>query len=613
MTEVRKRTTKRKASGASDALLFETVAESRPRARQVVVLSSNFTLGPLLARGALLPEALEGNALVSSATPLRLQWSTGALPADWIDTLLESARNVIPIAIRLSSGRGVRRVSIAGCHDIVDCVCMSDVDGLAFRSDKERIRFESLEFSNYELADTGLNLSVDLPLFEGPRSIATASTREAPESTEPSPVFDAPPGVFNAATMPVALEAVQSVRSVDCRSGLLAFLLAGSPGRRAWMEGVQRLFAKRSQASPTSLPERIVAAALGTPFESTSIEMALLRSTVTILRRHPVESGWPAEQILGDVKVAVRADGASLDERAFGELDRWSARASDVLASKTEPQSLADDGFIIQRAILLLLLRGDLDALDAGHLVNEGPLRPGPQVFATAGALAAFRTGLRAMPARYKTATDQGHLLGYLGEVFVGMLQEGGQPALVPAPLPKPDVQYRSIRALQGEWITTLSSKEVLRRPAEFESGLERLLTMGRHLGFEFEEHGERGLRTQMTQADGRRRPVYLELIKTEKPGGAMVRFSAPTLKLAGVNPRLRLTRELAFEMLRRNADPNMYCRFAIDDDATQVIVLVDQLLATLDEAEFTQHLHHIAQTAEGFELSRTVGDNAVR
>ena len=61
----------------------------------------------------------------------------------------------------------------------------------------------------------------------------------------------------------------------------------------------------------------------------------------------------------------------------------WSAgaaRASDVLASKAEPQSLADDGFVLQRAALLLLLRGDLEGLEGGEAELTGPQRPGPLV-----------------------------------------------------------------------------------------------------------------------------------------------------------------------------------------------------------------------------------------
>jgi len=86
-----------------------------------------------------------------------------------------------------------------------------------------------------------------------------------------------------------------------------------------------------------------------------------------------------------------------------------------------------------------------------------------------------------------------------------------------------------------------------------------------------------------------------------------MVRFSAPALTLLSVGPKPRLTRDLAFNLLKRNADPGMSCRFAINDRSTEVLVLVDQLLSTLDDAEFVHHIEHVAKVAADFKLAVNV------
>lgn len=215
------------------------------------------------------------------------------------------------------------------------------------------------------------------------------------------------------------------------------------------------------------------------------------------------------------------------------------------------------------------------------------------------------------MPARYKTASDNsapGHWLQYLGEVFLAVLQTSHPPALVPVTVPVPSVTYRPIRTLQGEWISSITSKEVARTPMEVDRGLDRLHAMGQHLGFEFQEYGDNGLVASVSSEHGRARPVYLELIRTDQGSGPMVRFSSPALKMIGVAARARMSRELAVELLKRNAEPSVHCRFAVNDEATEVLVLVDQLLGTLDDAEFLQHMKHVAKVAEEFELSRNLG-----
>jgi hypothetical protein len=105
---------------------------------------------------------------------------------------------------------------------------------------------------------------------------------------------------------------------------------------------------------------------------------------------------------------------------------------------------------------------------------------------------------------------------------------------------------------------------------------------------------------------------VYLDLLQSERSGGAVVRFSSPTLKLVGTNSRSRLPKEFLLDLLIRNASPEMNCRFAIVDDDSTIVALVDQLLAKLDEAELKQHVQHVAQVADEFELARGVSEASI-
>ena len=611
-----RRSRSRQASKGQGRPLFQGATGQRADGPPVVVLSSNFSIGPLLARGALLPEALEGDAVSKPALAGGLRWSLGGIPAEWVTALAESARNVIPIAIRLWSGRGVRRLAVAGHDGTIDGICASDVEGVFFRTERERVRFESLEFSNYDLDAVDIGVGVEASLFEAAGGDGNAAT-DLPQGV--SARDSGADGRVRLTGLGSSGDVIRAVRSAECAAGLLAFLLTASPGTRPWMRGVQRVFAKKVTGPATSWPERVASAAVGGVVEASSGERALLGALVDVMRRYPVESGWPAEEVLAEVAAAAKGRIEPEDERAVGDLDRWAARAADVLASRAEPQSLADDGFVLQRAALLLLLRADLEALAGGAAEGSGAQRPGPSVRGTARALAALRTGLRALPVRHKRGADAGrpgHWLAYLGEVFVALLQTGKPTALVPAGLAVPAVKYRSIRPLRGEWIVSIASREVARTAVEVDHGLERLLAMGQHLGFEVQEHGDNGLRASVSLGDARTRPVYLELIRTEHGSRPMVRFSSSALKVMGVGSRRRIARDVALDLLRRNAGPAMNCRFAINRDATEVLVLVDQLLATLDDLEFMEHIRQVAKAAEDFESSRVetgVGERGVR
>jgi hypothetical protein len=573
-----------------------------PAGRPTVVLSSNFTIGPLFSRGALLPEVLDGEPL-STGEEIRLQSFDERVPREAVERLVASARNVVPIAIRLRAGAGLRSVSIRGVVP-VPAVCSTDVDAVVFRSDKEKSRFESLEYSNYDLSSSGLRMEIEPSVFEG----------DAPPAPEQGQGLAVAPASRELSTVEAAVEATElpallrEVRRRECLVGFLAHLLTSSPPRRSWMSGVQHLFGSKPPGKGGSWPERLAGAALSGTAAAATADDALLAAAIDACLERPAEDGWPAQQVLEDIRARATSRLGPEQGAVAADIGRWADRAADVLAARSEPRSLADDDHVVQRAILLLLLRGDLDAIAAGRNAGTGLQRPGWLVSAVAAALAALRTGLRALPSRFKREpAGAGDLLRFLGEAFL----EGFQPAtaarLVPTTLPQPTITYRGVRTLQGEWITSIGAKECARSAAEFDSGLERLLTMGRHLGLEFEEHGDNGLVTSVRQASGRERRVYLEVLGGVQPESAMVRFSSPFVQLLSIGKRRRVTGELAMDLLRLNGHPLINCRFAVNGDASQIIVIADQMLATLDEAEFRQHMHHVARTAEEYDLPKDV------
>ena len=600
MTQRKRGSRARKADELS--LLLREEAPKPYFAAPQFVLTSSFSIGPLLARGCLLANEDELFGEASNTVSGKLLSGEALLARPLVDRVARSARNIIPIAVRLRPGRSIRRIDIYGTGRYLEGICLSDVAAFVFRTQKEMSRFSAVEFGNYSLEALRVATEVDEALFGGPRDgdeVDSARMRATPERE------------VNEVGVPAdhhgdLSQLRDAIRRADALAGVTAYLLSSSPGHRSWMRGVQAVASGKHEWEAT-WPERLAAAISRTVGEVKDSDRALLFATVETIWKLPVEEGWPGEQVLSDVQQLAIQLAPSDDEAVRREISLWADRAREVLSAKTEPQSLGDDSHILPRAILLLLLRGDLENIATGVAAATGRQRPGPQVLGIASCLAAFRSGARALPSWCKLGSQgegSGRLLEYVGELFVAHLQDES-PTLFPAEVPRPEVAYRPGKALRGEWVATVSGREVARLPAAFDTVLERLLSMGRDLGYDFEEYGDFGLTTRVPASDGRPRPVHLRVLKGDSSAGPVVRFSSPTLKIVGVKSS-RLSKELLLDLLMRNAAPNINCRFAVEqEDGPVVVVLADQLLGTLDEAEFKKHVEHVAQVASEFDLSR--------
>jgi hypothetical protein len=586
---------KRPRNGSSTPLLFKDGNDGAFEGAPSLVLTTNFDVAPLLARGCLLSEEQD------LARPAESDGATGfiagrsPLSGHQVSRVMRAARNVIPIAIELRPTRQVRRVGVAGREITTEAICLADVQRLLFRSEKEMARFAGLEFGNYSLQSTGLELKADPPSFGNEAAVPEGSAAQLLAESDVS-------GEQDAATPRFTDELAQTIRRADCVAGALAYLMTGSPGRRSWMSGVQAVCSGKHQwvNGASSWPQKTFAALLGDVGEIMDADRALLTALVATIFPMPVEEGWAPDRVLAETR-RLALEYAS--EKHFRELAAWADRAAEVLAARSEPQSLSDDGHIVPRAVLLVLLRGDLENIISGCAV--GPHRPGVQVLGIASTLAAFRAGARALPSRFKAGPPgQGseRLLEYLGELFLALVQHGSN-AVFPASIHRPTVRYRHIQPLQGEWVISVARKELARIAATFAPGLDRVFSMGRDLGYTFEEHGDSGLATTITHPAGSKRPVYVKVLSGRLGRGVVVRFSSPAAMLIGKS-RARLPKDLLLDLLRRNAEPDVNCRFAIENEGL-IVVLVDQLLETLDESEFKRHIQHVAEVAEAFELDR--------
>jgi hypothetical protein len=319
-----------------------------------------------------------------------------------------------------------------------------------------------------------------------------------------------------------------------------------------------------------------------------------------VLVRYPMRIGWPSREVLERLKTeAESALTTARDDtdRLRGELLRWHERALAVLEEKGPEPQLGDDQHLCARALMLLLLRGgDPDELKGNP--GAGALVIGKEVALLALALAGLRSGLRALPSELKVDPDKGLTRSWLefgARRFVSWFAGTSLSRL------DLQIEYRRVGTLQGEWQFKDGDNLLMSRVAEFDADLVRVHSIGRSLGFEFDEAEGGALSTRPGKSQ---RAVRLSIIGN---GGdsRIVRFCTllqeiPKKKPARVTVRgLGLSMDDLLEMLLMNADPTVNCCIGIDRESGVPMVLADQLMATLDVQEFRRHLLHVAEIAD--------------
>ena len=265
------------------------------------------------------------------------------------------------------------------------------------------------------------------------------------------------------------------------------------------------------------------------------------------------------------------------------------------MASRAEPQSLSDEAFVVERALLLLLLRGDTTGIQTP---DESDNAPGARVRGLALALAGYRTGLRALPAEFKKGLDNsGRWLRYLGEVFVDALFLNGA-ALSKEILGRIKVDHTVDRTLRSTWRLTLGDTPVssIRRYAD--PALERALSLVSGLNQTVDEFLDDQLVIHMTMPNSARRDVFIKVLPGSDRATPFVRVSSPALKLAGVHSRSKIRKELVFTMLEKHSAAGALCRYAIGDSSDVIDVVSDQPLEWLDESRMGRVVMDVATTA---------------
>lgn len=579
-------------SKTSDAPLLDFGAEPTGGPGDVLMLSSNFTLPPLFARGCLLPPVLGEPAdhPFFDARQENFVWARRQLPKAWCSEVEQGARNAFPIALRIKWPQGIRELVVAATGRRLPFVLLSDVAALVFRTDQEKKRFVELSFEDFEPAAFGLRIEVDYDVFAG---------GDAPfvEAIAPQAEDDGGIALGQAA-----------LRRADAAAAVVAVLARSAPATWTWMAELSKCLSGEPLGLEFNVETSPLRLCINRPEQwakSTNVEERLWGAASHAVLSFPLSTGWPASDVLESIYQLAKSD--INDGELWRKLDAWRVRSQSVLDASVDVPDLEDKPSAnVRRALLLLLLRGDVEGVLATEPGSDaGELRVGPAVHLMALSLAAARTGLRALPCHLKYCEERKHTSAWMNELGSLIVRKIAAflHADVELPSQSATLVYESFGALDGFWVMKCGRDRVLVRKAYIDPRLQRIAAISRQLGYKMVETANGQLQVAVPHDTGERL-VAITLLPTLQSPCDVVRFTCEVALGSGKSGKKRPVRQLSLgkssllALLKANAENSMSCRFAIDPITGTVSAIADQQLSTMDEEEFRWHLESVAHAS---------------
>ena len=159
------------------------------------VLTNNFHLPSLLARGVLFADAIENRVSDLDDNPEAVELSVfenRPLASD-LERISKSARNAFPIALRLEINGTPRKLAMPPNADTVECVLLDDVNAIVFASEREASLFNSWKFSNYRPDTAVMGVEVSPELFVASEAMSSNDALGVKANLEAATGLDAAP------------------------------------------------------------------------------------------------------------------------------------------------------------------------------------------------------------------------------------------------------------------------------------------------------------------------------------------------------------------------------------------------------------------------------------
>lgn len=327
-----------------------------------------------------------------------------------------------------------------------------------------------------------------------------------------------------------------------------------------------------------SIPARVVSSL-------SDSDKTIFLTLLPILRRIKPEDGYDQVHILEQLVAALLSHDTSIGE----DIEKWIAYVKKAIEAEIEVPVLADKKDIFKRAVLLFLLRPDLDRLEN---VKNSSISPGPSVLSIAALLAGFAAGLTRMGPEYKgNYRDFNRFTKSLLDAFWC----------------KSELSLNVVRESNAHYgaseLYEINKEVLFKLEIRQNVVLARVLNQAKSAGYDLQyDYENQELYYNFDMGGDRYQTVYIELIKPLAPGFDVIRFVSPCMDLTTSKNKNKLKKDVAIDFLKRNCEDTMYCAFAYSERRQAIVAEAMQIVRTMDDDEFVTLLDYVAKVADEYE-----------
>lgn len=310
-------------------------------------------------------------------------------------------------------------------------------------------------------------------------------------------------------------------------------------------------------------------------------DLWLLGETLRFLDRVDPDVGLDPLVFVDQVEASLRAEGGRAVGVDLSQILIWCRYTKQLLNGNEEVRQLSDAKSIVQRAVLLFLIRPEQHRF---RKIEGSNINPGSRVYMLASLFMGYYVGLQRMESLLKRT---GRWYFEFVEHFInqqGRGCRGERATLVP------------LRDGRGEFVVLHGELELAKFEIKLSDSLQQVFHQVRRAGLQSQYNF---IDEEVCCSLSGPGAVDVKIGLVADPNyGETLRFYSECIRISRATEQLG---QLAIMLLERNALPGTHGRFAIARGGRQIIYAQDQLLDTMDRNELETHIRHVADVTARF------------
>lgn len=314
---------------------------------------------------------------------------------------------------------------------------------------------------------------------------------------------------------------------------------------------------------------------------STGGDLWLLGETLRFLDRVDPDVGLDPFAFIDQVEANLGAEGGGAGGVNLSQILTWCSFTKRLLNGDEEVRQLTDAGSIVQRAVLLFLMRPEQQRF---RKIQGSNINPGSRVYMLASVFMGYFVGLQRMESILK---QTGRRYFEFVAHFIKQQRRDGRSERVTLMQPRDG---------RGEFAVLHGELELAKFEIKLSDSLQQVFHQIKRIGLQSHYNF---IDQEVCCSISDRGGVDVKIGLVADPlYGETLRFYSECTRIPRATEQLG---QLAIMLLKRNALPGIHGRFAIARGGRHIIYVQDQLLDTMDRSELETHIRHVAEVTARF------------